>query len=81
MYSSDNNITLFKGKYNLLIPIKIINNNFYYMIGYIDENNIHFLFFKFEISTLQNILLLYNKSILNFFETDKSFIINNNLLT
>ena len=81
LYSSDNNITLFKGKYNLLIPIKIINNNFYYMIGYIDENNIHFLFFKFEISTLQNILLLYDKSILNFFETDKSFIINNKLLT
>ena len=80
LYSSDKAITLFQRMYNILIPIKIINNKYYYIIGYINKKNIHFLFFKFEINTLQNILL-YDKSLVNCFETDKSFIINNKLIT
>ena len=82
LYNSDNKISLFHKKNYILIPIKIINNNFYYMIGYINENNnnIQLLFFKFEINTTQN-NLLYNKPMFNYNENDINYKIKYKLLT
>ena len=71
LYYSNSKLTSFQEKNFLLIPIKIINNIYYYMISYINENNnnIRLLFFKFDINSLQNILL-YDKPMFNYYEND-----------
>ena len=82
LYNSENKISLLKENNYILIPIKIINNNYYYMIGYINENknNIQILFFKFEINSFQNILL-YDKPMFNYNVNDNIFNIKYKLLT
>ena len=67
LYNSDNKLSLFLEKNYILIPVKIDNNNYYYMIGYINENNsnIQLLFFKFEINSLQNVIL-YDKPMFSY---------------
>ena len=81
LYNSDEKITLFQGEKYELRPIKIINNDYYYMLSYINENkNIQLLFGKFEEKSQKN-NLLYNNPIIDYIDNNKSFLIKNKLFT
>ena len=74
-------ISLIQGNNYALIPFKKYNNNLFYMIGFINENNnIELLFFKFDENIKQN-FLEYNISDFKFIDDDHSYLIKKNSLT
>ena len=71
LYNSDDKLSFHDEEYYALVPIKILNRNYYYMIGYINEyKQIQLLFFKFENHTKKN-TVLYNNSFSGFQEKGK----------
>ena len=49
LYNSDEKLSFHDEEYYALVPMKILNKNYYYMIGYINEyKQIQLIFFKFE---------------------------------
>ena len=62
LYISDEKLSLYNEEYYALVPIKILNSSYYYMILYINEyKNVQLLFYKFEKGKLGN-QVLYNNS-------------------
>ena len=65
IYNSDYKLHKFQDELYSLIPIKIYNNEFFYSMGFINNNNtIQLLFFKYD-NIKRNISLLHNESYLN----------------
>ena len=82
VYNTDNKMSILNGDNYSLIPIKKIDNKFYYMIGFINKNNyIQLLLFEYDNKTHKN-ELSYNNNAFNYTVINKkSFLIKNNLLT
>ena len=71
LYNSDEKLSFHDEEYYALVPMKILNKNYYYMIGYINEyKQIQLIFFKFENYTKKN-TVLYNNSFSSFQEIGK----------
>ena len=66
IYNNDYKVQEAQDALYSLIPIKIYNNEFFYSMGFINDNNtIQLLFFKYD-NIKRKISLLYNTSYLNY---------------
>ena len=83
IFISDNKIKEIQDKYYSLIPLKIFNNELFYAIGFInDNNNMQLLFYKYDNNNNnKNISLLYNNSYLNNTQKPLPYSIKKNMLT
>jgi len=87
LYQSNNKILVMgeKAEYYTLVIIKKANDCYYYMIGYIHNNLLYFLYYKFITYSLNNVLVSSRKGKKHEQYDDNiyldSYYIENNLLT
>ena len=73
LYKSDDIIEELKGKYYTLVPIKKTNNEYNYLIGFInDDQNIQLLFFKYDDNDQTN-KIFYNMPPFSYIEEEESY--------